>query len=342
MILVGSALFVLICAVLDLMNPLYDSHALARLLESCSLNNTNGSTDSELQGMSDVLRDHGLDTFTVDKSSMQSNFYSQMILLLLGQAVFFHAVRYIWALAKNDNAYYLADFIGSSAFKRLNLSINMNSFIEKLIMQFGLTKMIVLLVISEYICLLNITFQNYIMENTGVSIMGRIFSLESSFNSNWTAECVYTMESYQVNKCSFICHNSSSDLLRYDTTCHFTSNRIDQFLYKCLKFYFSIVGTITQFKVLWSIGMTFFCAFVYLFPHTKWYEELKPYFTRLELIIYHFTPEKMSLLNSICSNLDSLDIGNTMKELAEKLAEENSNDLPRNYPFSVSDPDKHV
>ncbi|GFR30529.1 hypothetical protein TNCT_325481 [Trichonephila clavata] len=66
MILVGSALFVLICAVLDLMNPLYDSHALARLLESCSLNNTNGSTDSELQGMSDVLRDHGLDTFTVD------------------------------------------------------------------------------------------------------------------------------------------------------------------------------------------------------------------------------------------------------------------------------------
>ncbi|GFY62730.1 hypothetical protein TNIN_33231 [Trichonephila inaurata madagascariensis] len=119
MILVRSALFVLMCAVLDLMNPLCGSHALAQLLESCSLNNTNGSTNSGLQRMSDVLRGHGVDALTVDKSSMQSDFDALTILLLLGQAVSFHAVKFIWALDKNDNAYYLVSFIGSPAFKRL-------------------------------------------------------------------------------------------------------------------------------------------------------------------------------------------------------------------------------
>ncbi|GFY58601.1 hypothetical protein TNIN_487391 [Trichonephila inaurata madagascariensis] len=339
MILVVLAFFVLMCAVLDLMNPLYDSHGLAQLLESCSLNNTNGSTDSGLQKMSDVLRSHGVDILTVDKSSMQSDFYTLMILLLLGQAVSFHAVRFIWTLAKNDDSYYLANFIGSSTFKRLNMTLNIDSVIEKLVMQFGKPKMIVLLLISETICFFNVAVQSYITENPGVSIMARVFSLESSFNSNWTAECDYAMESHQVSKCSFRCHDFSNDLFRYDTTCHFTSNRIDQFLYKCLEIYFTVVLTITIIKVMGSAGMTSLYALVYLFPYTNWYKELKPYFTRLELIIYHFTPEKMSSLDSICLDLDSPDIGNTVKELKQKLAEENSIERSDNFLFWMSNPE---
>ncbi|GFX22156.1 hypothetical protein TNCV_364671 [Trichonephila clavipes] len=280
------------CSLLDLMNPMHDSHGLAQLLESCSLNNTNGSTDSGLQKMNDVLRGHGVDAFTIDKSSMQSVFYTLMILQLLGQAVSFHAVRYIWILAKNDDAYYLANFIASSTFKRLNLTLNIDPVIEKLVMQFGKPKMIVLMLISETICLFNIAVQHHIINSPGVTIMARVFSLESSFNSNWTAECDYTMESHQVSKCSFRCHDFSNDLFRYDTTCHFTSNRIDQFLYNCLETYFFVILAVTVLKVFSSAGMTSFYLFAYLFPYTKWYKELKPYFTCLELIIYHFTPEK--------------------------------------------------
>ncbi|GFX22158.1 hypothetical protein TNCV_364691 [Trichonephila clavipes] len=264
LILVGSALFVLICATFDFMNPLSDNHALAQLLDNCWMNDTNGSTDSGLQRMSEVLREHGMDAFIVDSSSMQSDFYPLVILLLLGQAISFHSIRFVWMLANYDDLYNLVNFIESSAFKRLNLRMNIDPVIEKIIPHFQIPNIIFLFFLFDILCAYNILFQNYVMEKfPGVNIIASVFSLESSFNSNWTAKCDYTFESHQ------------------------------------------------------------------------------PYFTCLDSIIYQCTPEKIFLLNSLSSNLDSPDVGNTVKELAKKVTAEHPIES-NTYLFSISDPDEPV
>ncbi|GFY58600.1 hypothetical protein TNIN_487381 [Trichonephila inaurata madagascariensis] len=322
------------------MNPLYDSHALAQLLDNCWMNDTNGSTDSGLQRMSEVLKYHRVDAFTVDNLNMQSDFYPLVILLLLGQAISFHSIRLVWMLASYDDLYNLVSFIESSAFKRLNLRMNIGSVIGKIILHFDRTKCIFLLQISDMLCVCNIVFQNYAMEKfPGVNIAS-VFSLESSFNSNWTAECDYTLESHQVSKCSFRCHDSSSDLWIYDATCNFVSNKSGYSLYNYLKIYFSFIFIITSIKLAFDALIMNFCLLVFLITLEN-EELLQPYFICLKSIIYQCTPEKIFLLNSLCSNLDSPDIGNTVKELAKKVTEEHPIESDT-YLFSISDPDEPV
>ncbi|GFQ64925.1 hypothetical protein TNCT_203081 [Trichonephila clavata] len=338
-----SALSVLICAVFDFMNPLYDSHALAQLLDSCWMNDTSGSTNLGLQRMSDVLKGHGVVAFTVDNSSMQSDFYPLVILLLLGQAISFHSARLVLILANYDDLCCLVNFVQSSTFKRLNLRMNIDSIIERITPQ--LYKLVIIffsVAISEILCMFNTDLQRSAKnEYLGVHVFASNFSVELSFNSNWTAECDYTVESRQINKCSFKYHDSLSDLLLYEATCNFTSNRIDYFLYNYLKIYFFFLSGITFSKTLWILLCFGFFVFGNVFVDTACYQELlEPCFIRLESIIYQCTPEKIFLLNFLSSNLDSPDIELTVKELAKKLTEEHCMDLSDSYLFSISDPDE--
>ncbi|GFX22165.1 innexin [Trichonephila clavipes] len=324
--------------VFNTLHPPHGAYALGQLLDKCWINNT----DSGLKSMSDEVRNHGKDVFTVNKSNIQPALYPTVILFLLYQAASFAVLRFIWRFVKKDYVYNMLNFIESSVSKKLHVEIDNTFVIRMLIKKFGKPrKCFALLKLAEIISVLNVLVQfcltNYYFE-------GQIFSnpitLSISFNSNWTAKCDYTIKLRHISKCIFRYRDSSTDLQRYNASCSFTTYSMYEFLEKFLCIYFLVLATVTAVKIIWNILIS-------LFPYLRFWstckrrkEELGPIVRYLKAIINQCSVEDWFLLDLLCANLHSLDLEPVVKEFALKLYDKRVIYLDEDSISSIPDPEK--